>query len=111
MNGMTSHNNRLIISVETQKSAEKAITTINNALNIISSVRARLGSIQNSLEKSSNYLSLAYELGPESKIRDADMAKEMTELTHLQIIQQSSIAMLAQANSKPQTILRLLSSA
>jgi len=109
MNGMTSYNNTLNVSVETQKSAEKAITTINNALNAISEVRARLGSVQNSLEKSSDYLSLSYELGPESKIRDADMAKEMTELTRLQIIQQSGTAMLAQANSKPQTILKLLS--
>jgi flagellin len=108
MNGMTSYNDKLTVSVETQKSAEHAITTINNALNKISSVRARLGSIQNSLEKSSDYLALSYETGPISKIRDADMAQEMSELTKLQILQQSGTAMLAQANSKSQSVLQLL---
>jgi len=110
MNGMTSYNFQLNISVETQKSAEAAITTINNALNMISEERAKLGAYQNSLEKSVDYLGIAYEnqVASESRIRDVDMAKEMTSYTRNQILMQSGTAMLAQANSKPQSVLQLL---
>jgi flagellin len=110
MNGMTSYNMQLNVSVETQKSAEKAITTINNALNMISEERAKLGAYQNSLEKSVDYLGISYEnqVASESRIRDVDMAQEMTKYTRNQILMQSGTAMLAQANSKPQSVLQLL---
>ncbi|MDD5091240.1 MAG: flagellin, partial [Candidatus Wallbacteria bacterium] len=93
---MVTYDRRLNVSVETQVSAERAITTIDNALNMVSSSRSRLGAVQNSLEHSFEYLQLSYELGPESQIRDADMAQEMTEMTKLSIMIQAGTAMLAQ---------------
>jgi flagellin len=109
-NGSVSQKLQLNVSIETQQSAESAITVFNDALNIVSEARAKLGAYQNSLEKSVDYLNIAYEnqVASESRIRDVDMAKEMTEFTRNQILTQSGTAMLAQANVKPQTILSLL---
>lgn len=110
MNGMTSYDLRLNISVETQESANSAITVIDNAIKMVSEERAKLGAFQNSLEKSVDYLGIAYEnqVASESRIRDVDMAKEMTQFTKNQILMQSGTAMLAQANNKPQSVLQLL---
>ncbi|PLX18718.1 MAG: hypothetical protein C0601_03860 [Candidatus Muiribacterium halophilum] len=109
-NGTTSNNLALNVSIETQESAEKAITAFDNALNIISESRAKLGAYQNSLEKSVDYLNIAYEnqVASESRIRDVDMASEISDFTKNQILIQSGTAMLAQANIKPQIVLSLL---
>ncbi|MGM0607896.1 MAG: flagellin [Candidatus Muiribacteriota bacterium] len=109
-NGTESENLSLNVSIETQKSASQAISTINDALNVVSETRARLGAFQNSLEKSVDYLNIAHEnqVASESRIRDLDMAKEMTDFTRSQILVQSGTAMLAQANAKPQSVLSLL---
>jgi flagellin len=90
--------------------AGKSITLIDRALARVSSQRASLGAVQSRLEHTINNLDIASEniSASESRIRDADMAKEMMEFTKLNILQQASTAMLAQANQAPQQVLQLL---
>jgi len=94
----------------TQSGADAAITTIDGAIEKVSSQRSALGAVQNRLEhtianldNSSENLSAA-----ESRIRDVDMAKEMMEMTKSNILSQASQSMLAQANQQPQSVLQLL---
>jgi flagellin len=98
------------ISVLTSSSAEKAITSIENALKTVSSERSKLGAIQNRLEHTINNLGTSSEnlTASESRIRDVDMAKEMMEFTKNNILMQAAQAMLAQANQQPQGVLQLL---
>ncbi|TDT69237.1 flagellin [Hypnocyclicus thermotrophus] len=98
------------LDVGTSKSAEKAITVINDAIEQVSAERAKYGAMQNRLEHTINNLSVASEnlQAAESRIRDTDMAKEMVELSKDKIISQSGTAMLAQANTQPQSVLQLL---
>ena len=98
------------INVSTQKMADSAITAINDAIEIVSAERSKLGAMQNRLEHTINNLSTAAEnlQAAESRIRDVDMAKEMMEFTKNTILQQAATAMLAQANMVPQTVLQLL---
>ena len=72
--------------------------------------RADLGAVQNRLQHTINSLSVAAEnaSAAESRIRDTDMAKEMTSFTRSQILQQAGVSMLAQANQAPQSVLKLL---
>jgi len=94
----------------TQSEASSAITTINDAINIVSNQRSALGAIQNRLEHTVKNLDNAAEnlQAAESRIRDVDMAKEMMEFTKQTILQQAATAMLAQSNQVPQTVLQLL---
>ncbi len=73
-------------------------------------MRADLGAIQNRLQHTVNSLNVAAEntTAAESRIRDTDMAKEMTSFTRSQILSQAGVSMLAQANSAPQSVLKLL---
>lgn len=98
------------IDISTQAAADKAITTINNALNKVSEERSKLGANQNRLEHTINNLGATAEnlAAAESRIRDVDMAKEMMEFTKNNILTQAAQAMLAQANSLPQGVLQLL---
>lgn len=93
-----------------QNKADLAISTINDAINKVSTQRSKLGAIQNRLEHTIKNLDNASEnlQAAESRIRDVDMAKEMMEFTKQTILQQASTAMLAQANQTPQTVLQLL---
>ena len=94
----------------TQSGADKAITTINDAINQVSTQRSNLGAIQNRLEHTVKNLDNSAEnlQAAESRIRDVDMAKEMMEFTKQTILQQAATAMLAQSNQVPQTVLQLL---
>lgn len=96
------------INVDTGASA--AITTIDTAIASLSTARASLGAVQNRMEHRVNSLSVAVEnlSASESRIRDTDMAMEMTNFTKSQILVQAGTAMLAQANAAPQAVLRLL---
>lgn len=89
---------------------DDAITRIDNAIQKVSSERANMGAIQNRLEHTIANLGVAAEnlSSAESRIRDVDMASEVTEMTTQQILVQASTAMLAQANSKSQNVLSLL---
>jgi flagellin len=90
--------------------AKDAIDTINNAINQVSTFRAKLGAWQNRLEHTINNLNNTSEniTAAESRIRDVDMAKEMMDFTKNNILTQASQAMLAQANQQPQGVLQLL---
>jgi flagellin len=87
-----------------------AIANIDTAINTISSLRGTLGAVQNRLGSTINNLGVAVEnlSAAESRIRDVDVAYETSQLTRNQILQQSSIAVLSQANALPQSALRLL---
>jgi flagellin len=97
-------------TVGSRTDAADAIANVDSAINQVSSQRAYLGSIQNRLEhKIANLETTAENLtSAESQIRDVDMAKEMTNFTSANILQQAATAMLAQANSLPQNVLSLI---
>jgi flagellin len=87
-----------------------SVATIDDAIKNISKVRADFGAVQNRLEHRLNNLATYQEnlTASESRIRDVDMAAEMTKFTKLQILQQAGTSMLAQANQSPQNVLSLL---
>src|SRR5690606_33110811 len=93
-----------------EQNVEDALNAIDNAIELVSAQRASLGANQNRLEHTIQNLSITAEnlAASESRIRDVDMAAEMAEFTKNQILLQSSTAMLAQANMKPQIVLSLL---
>ena len=96
--------------ITNQANAKASISACSNAINNVSTQRAELGALQNRLEHKINNLTVSSEnlQAAESRIRDLDMAKEMTEFTKNNILSQASTAMLAQANQNPQGVLSLL---
>jgi len=98
------------LKVTDQNSAERTIMVIDSAIHKVSTARAAVGAIQNRLEHTISNLGVASEnlTAAESRIRDADMAKEMMQYTKQLILLQSSMSMLAQANAQPQNVLQLL---
>ena len=92
------------------KKANEAINTIRTAIDKVSQFRAKLGAAQNRLEHTVNNLRVTSEnlTAAESRIRDTDMADEITAFTKNNILLQSSQSMLAQSNAAPQGILNLL---
>lgn len=98
------------IDVTSQASAETAIASIDLAIKAVSTERSKLGAYQNRLEHKIANLNVAAEnlTAAESRIRDADMAREMMNFVRDQILLQSGTAMLAQANLVPQSVLQLL---
>lgn len=98
------------LDVTTYQNATAAVTSINNAIELVSAERSKLGAIQNRLEHTINNLSTSSEnlTAAESRIRDVDMAKEMMNYAKLNILSQAATAMLAQANQQPQMVLQLL---
>lgn len=98
------------LKIDTQDDASDAIAKIKSAINTVSTARANFGAVQNRLEHTINNLGVTAEnlSASESRIRNADMAKEMTDFTRNQILVQAGTAMLAQANSAPQSVLKLL---
>ena len=98
------------VDIETQTGANTAISSIDDALNQVSTQRADLGAVQNRLEHTIKNLDTSREnlQAAESSIRDTNMAKDMSDLTKNQILQQAGTAMLAQANQKSQSVLQLL---
>lgn len=94
-----------------QSGASAAISLIDKALDGVSSLRSYLGGVQNRLEHTIDRLSVAIEntTASESRIRDTDMAGEMTAYSRGQILVQAGTSMLAQATQSPQALLKLLS--
>ncbi|AXV05885.1 Flagellin protein FlaA [Euzebya pacifica] len=90
--------------------ASAAIAVIDAAISQVSSFRGTLGATQNRLEHTINNLQVATEnlSASESRVRDVDMAQEMTNFTRSQILSQAGTAMLSQANAVPQGVLSLL---
>ena len=99
-----------MITISSVEGANMAIGTIDNALKQINKQRADLGAYQNRFELAYNGVAIAAEnlQAAESRIRDSDMAKQVVEYTKNQILMQSGTAMLAQANTQPQSVVRLL---
>jgi flagellin len=87
-----------------------AVSAISTAINNISSLAATLGSVQNRLQYTATAISTTQEnmSSSLSSIQDVNMASEMTTLTQQQVLQQAGTAMLAQANSQPQLVLKLI---
>jgi flagellin len=98
------------ILVVSRELAAEAVTRIDGAINILSRQRANLGAYQNRLEHTITNLTVTSTnmKEAESRIRDADMAKEMIGFTRLNILSQAGNSMLAQANQLPSNILTLL---
>ena len=90
--------------------ANSAIETIDEAITTVSSARSALGAVQNRFEHTIANLGVAVEnlSASESRIRDTDMAAEMTNLTKHQVLSQAGTAMLAQANQSTSSVLTLL---
>lgn len=101
---------KFLANLSTADSSNRTIGIIDSALHKIAKQRADLGAYFNRLEYTAKGLMTAYEniQASESRIRDADMAETLVELTKDQILVQSGTAMLAQANMKARTILQLL---
>ena len=99
-----------IMTIETMDSANMSIGTIDAGLKRINKQRADLGAYQNRMELTVVGIDIAAEnlQAAESRIRDADMAKTMVDYTRNQILSQTGIAMLAQANSNSQLVISLL---
>ncbi len=97
-------------TVNVDNAANAAITTIDNAIDAVSTTRSTLGATQNRLEHTIANLSVAVEnlSASESRVRDTDMAEEMVSFTRHQIMVQAGTAMLAQANQVPSSVLALL---
>jgi len=108
--GLTTSKISAIAGSSGQTIAESLITIIDNAITKVSEERSKLGASQNRLEHTINNLSTAAEnlTAAESRIRDVDMAAEMMNFTKYQILAEAGNAMLAQANMKPQSVLKLL---
>lgn len=98
------------ISLSTAESANTAIGSLDTALKVVSKQRADLGAYQNRFEMASKGIEVAAEnlQASESRIRDVDMASEMVNYTKNQILSQAGNAMLAQANTKTQSVMQLL---
>ncbi len=98
------------LDVTSHGDAQLAISAIDDAIATVSSNRSALGALQNRLEHTINNLQTTHEnlTASESRIRDADIALEMTEFTRNNILNQAGTAMLAQANQLPQGVLQLL---
>lgn len=102
-----------VIKIDNTQSASAItamIQTIDSAINTVSTTRAGLGAYQNRLEHTINNLGTASEnlTAAESRIRDVDMAEEMSTFTKNNVLTQAAQAMVAQANSQPQSVLQLL---
>ena len=97
-------------SVSSFSDARLTISACDDALSTITEGRANLGAIQNRLEYTMKSLDISSEnlSASESRIRDADMAKEMMTLTKTNVLSQAATSMLAQANQTPQNLLQLL---
>ncbi|HAS89794.1 MAG TPA: flagellin [Desulfovibrio sp.] len=97
-------------SVSTQALAQKSLDKLQNAIISKDKIRANLGALQNRLENTITNLSIQAEnvQASESRISDVDVATEMTEFTRNQILTQSAVAMLSQANGMPRMAMQLI---
>jgi flagellin len=99
-----------MISIASPESANQAIGSLDSALKQLSKQRADLGAYQNRFEMAAKGIAVASEnlQASESRIRDSDMASEMVSFTKNQILSQAGNAMLAQANTRSQSVMQLL---
>ena len=98
------------LDLTTMESSREALDKINNAMEYVSRARSRMGAYENRLENTASFMNAYNEdvTSAVSRIRDTDMAEEMTEFTNLQVLTQAGISMLSQANEMPQQALQLI---
>ena len=98
------------VNISTSANAQSALSNIDSAISAVATARAEYGSIQNRFEAAISNLQVTSEnfVAAESRIRDADIAYETSQFTKNQVLVQSGVAVLAQANSLPQQALALL---
>ena len=98
------------VDVSKSNGAGKALVTLDDAIAKLSAVRSRIGAFQNRLEYASSSLATSVEnvTAAYSNLTDTDMAEEMTEYTHQNILDQAAVSVLAQANELPEQVLSLL---
>jgi len=98
------------ISIEDPEKANQSIGSLDSALKMVSKQRADLGAYQNRFEMASKGVAIASEnlQAAESRIRDTDMASNMVDYVKNQILSQAGGAMLAQANTRTQSVMQLL---
>lgn len=96
--------------VSTQEAAQESINKVDDMVNYVSQIRGVYGAVDNALEHAMNSMNIYKEnlTAAESRIRDTDMAKELTAYTKDNILTQAAQAMLAQANALPESALSLL---
>ena len=101
---------KFTIAIDTAAHADATLNAIDYAINKVSEQRTTLGVLQNRMEYAISNLGTSEEnlTAAESRIRDVDMAEEMVTYTKNSILNQAAMAMLAQANQQPQSILSLL---
>lgn len=106
----TSGTTEYALSIMSSESANTAIELYTKAIDNVSNQRAKLGAIQNRFEATNSVINISREnlTASESRIRDTDMAREMMEYAKYNILNQSGMAMIAQANALPQGVLQLL---
>ncbi|GEA29294.1 flagellin N-terminal helical domain-containing protein [Clostridium diolis] len=109
-NGTTDVKQEAALNVMDKTDATNALSVLDKAIAKVSEQRGSLGAIQNRLEHTINNLGTSSEnlTSAESRIRDVDMAKEMSTYSKNNILSQAAQAMLAQANQQPQQVLQLL---
>ncbi len=97
-------------AVDTVTKSNVLLTSVDDAITDISTIRARLGAAQNQVEAAVNSLGVVIEnlTASESRVRDADIAEVSSELVARQIMQQAGVAVLSQANASSQVVLQLL---
>jgi len=97
-------------SAATKQGAQLSLEVIDDALQRVSSIRADLGAMQNRLQSTINNLAISDEnlSAANSRIRDADLAEEVSEMTKYNILQQAGVSVLGQANNTSTTVLKLL---
>ncbi|MEQ9121661.1 MAG: flagellin, partial [Alphaproteobacteria bacterium] len=97
-------------SIDSQTSAETAVSAISDAINTLNVARAAIGADQNRVEFATANLRIAVENAEaaRSDLLDLDVAQEMSKFTSKQVLMQAGVAMLAQANQMPQNLLQLL---
>ena len=98
------------VAVGSQTSANASISILDSAIETVSTSRGSIGALQNRLLSAMNNLGVASEntAAANSRIRDADVAQAVSEMTRAQILQQSTMAVLAQANQSPMSVTQLL---
>jgi flagellin len=99
-----------LVTLATRDGAQAGLTSIDDAIAVVSSVFGDIGAAQNRIEYARSNTNITVEnfQAAESVIRDADMAFEVTQMTKYQVLQQAGTAVLAQANQTTQGVLSLL---
>lgn len=98
------------VAITDNTTAQQSTANIDTAIATVSDMRSKIGAWQNRLGNTINNLTTASEnvTSAESRIRDVDMAQEMSQFVKSQVLNQAGVAMLAQANQTPQAVLKLL---